>query len=489
MADVTAQHSEYSTKEPQWRLVGDAAAGEAAVKAGKESYLPRPNPGDKSADAGKRYEQYLARAVFYNATGRTLRTMVGMAFHRDPEVKLATDLDYAREDINGSGVTLNQQAQAALAGVLKSARAGLLTDFPRVANPQLTSKLDQVKGGIRPTIALYDAASITNWRTGKVGGQTVLTMVVLREKHEESDGFGMKSEIQYRVLQLVGGIYSQQIWRKKDGAQVQGESAWKVAEEFTPLNGAGRPLNYIPFQFIGAQNNDTTVDDAPLYDIATLNMAHYRNSADYEESVFFCGQPQFYMAGLTTEWVTMLKADGIYVGSRSILPLPVGGTMGLLQAAPNTLAQGAMENKEKQMAALGARLLIASLQVKTATQQDSEDSTSQSVLSLACGNVASAYKQALTWFGEFAASAGEVDFTISTDFGMRAIDAAELSTLLQLVQAGKLPEADLWSRLRAVGLIAADKDDEAIREEIESQTPPGTGDVDGGAGGTDPQGE
>ncbi len=46
----------------------------------------------------------------------------------------------------------------------------------------------------------------------------------------------------------------------------------------------------IPFTFVGAQNNDPTIDDSPLAALVEINHGHYRNSADYEDSVWFCGR-------------------------------------------------------------------------------------------------------------------------------------------------------------------------------------------------------
>lgn len=469
--NVTAKHRDYAANRDLWDLVRDAAAGEKAVKDAREKYLPRPNPADKSVQAEERFKQYLTRAVYYNATGRTLRTMVGIAFHREPTIKMPTALEECRDNINGAGLTLLQQAQATLGEVLRTGRAGLLADFPKVDDPQRTSLAAQRAQGLQPTLTLYHASAIINWRTTMRGGKVVLSLVVLEETRDIADGFATKSQTQYRVLRLDdAGLYQVEIWRKDEDA-TKPEDQWVLAETNLPLDGTGRRLTEIPFQFVGAQDNDYTVDESPLYDIATLNMAHYRNSADYEESVFFCGQPQYWIAGLTEEWRDHLEKTGVYVGSRTILPLPVNGSAGILQADPNTLAKEAMEGKEKQMAALGARLLFATSQIKTATQQESEDTTTHSVLSLACENVASAYTKGLQWMAMFANAGGEVEFKIPTDFAALTMDPTELTALLQLAQAGKLPDTDLWDRLRKCGLIAADKDDEAIREELDAQAP------------------
>jgi hypothetical protein len=62
-----------------------------------------------------------------------------------------------------------------------------------------------------------------------------------------------------------------------------------------PKRGDGEAWNYIPFTFVGSVNNDETPDLPPLYDLAVLNVAHYRNSADYEESCYMVGQPTPYL--------------------------------------------------------------------------------------------------------------------------------------------------------------------------------------------------
>ena len=83
-------------------------------------------------------------------------------------------------------------------------------------------------------------------------------------------------------------------------------------------------MKEIPFTFVGAQNNDPSIDESPLYDIAMINLGHYRNSADYEESVFWCGQAQPWISGLDEQWRDWMEKNGVYVGSRAPMMLPVG---------------------------------------------------------------------------------------------------------------------------------------------------------------------
>jgi hypothetical protein len=480
-SDVTFQHAHYIKCLPQWELVEDAANGEYAVKAKKEKYLLKPNKTDTSAENQARYEQYTARAVYYNATGRTLAGLAGLAFGRWPEMQMPAALDAWKMDVTGAGVPLVQHAQTTLSEVMKTGRGGILVDYPQTDGS--VSVRDQQLGGIQPTMTFYPAAAITNWRTEKRGSKVMLSMVVLQEMHQvvDAEGFGTKSEEQYRVLRLdAAGSYMVEIWRKQQNAR--GELEWMMFGQPTmPTQGNGQRWTEIPFQFVGAKRNDWSIDPAPMYDIAVLNIAHYRNSADYEDSCYFAGQPQFFMAGLDEAWVKMLKEMGIYVGSRQILPLPMGGTAGILQAEPNSMPKEAMDQKERQMAALGARLLTrgsGDASVKTKAEVDSDDATAHSVLSLACDNVSMAYTQAIKWAANFAKAEGEVEFSISTEFGAVKLDAQTMVAMMQAVQQGQMPLSDFWTKLREAGFIDSQKTDEEILEEIRTQTPPTDGALD-----------
>lgn len=478
--DVTTEHADYKDARDKWCLCEDAAAGEHAVKDAKEKYLPRPNPEDKGLANSERYKSYVLRAVYYNATGRTLQGLLGLAFAEPPAVELPPAIAYVEEDLSGGGLPLLQHAQATLAELLKTARCGLLVDYPPTEGA--VSVADQASGNVRPTVSFYEATAIVNWRTVQRKGKTVLSMVVLRECYEQVDAFATVSKTQYRVLRLEPN-YLVEIWQERKRADAN-VLEWQMVQLYSPTQGNGQPWDEIPFTFIGAQNNDWTVDAAPLYDIATLNIAHYRNSADYEDSVFMCGQPQYWIAGLDVEWRDHMEKNGLYIGARSPMLLPVNGSMGIAQAAPNTLAKEAMGAKEFQMAALGARLIQQVTSNKTATQVNSEDAIAHSVLGLACTNVNAAYTRALGWFANFAHAEGNAALAIPTDFSSYSLDAQTLLALMQAVQAGTMPLTDFWARLRAAGLIEATKTDEMIQEEIDSQAPlGGTGPNPADAGG------
>ena len=461
---VDYQHSSYKTALPLWTAVVDVCAGEARVKSKKEVYLPKPNPDDLSESNKKRYEQYLKRAVFYNVTRRTLTGLIGAATKDEPELDLPSQLAYMASDINGQGVGIAQQAHSVLSAVVQKGRHGLLVDYPQV---EQVSVADAERMAIRPTIIEYDAENIVNWRCERIGGAVMLTLVVLAEMREKTDpdGFGASSEVIYRVLRLVAGAYQQEVWTKID------KGDWIMESASTPRQANGSTWNVIPFTFVGSVNNDPDIDPSPLYDLASLNLAHYRNSADYEDSVFFTGQVQPWIAGLSEEWRDHLESEGIYIGSRSPILLPDGGSFGFAQAAPNTLCGEAMDKKEAQMAALGARLLESGGAVKTATEAQGEMESEYSVLSMCAMNVNKAYEKCLEWAGMFVSVSGQAVFKLATDYVESKLDPQMIAALVQLWQTGKYPTTDFWSQLRQYNLIPADKDDEAIQDDLDTEVP------------------
>ena len=455
MPEVDHQHPLYEELKPSWDQVNDCIKGERQVKKKKDIYLPKPNPSDVSAENETRYKQYLTRAVFYNVTARTLSGLVGQVFSKDPVLEVPPLLDSIIEDSDGSGVSLVQQSKCVLGHVLANGRAGLFVDYPTVEG--VATRQDQLDGSIRPNILHYDAPSIINWRSERVGAKNRLTLIVLSETYVDSDD-GFKEEIveQFRVLRLVEGIYQVQIYRR---STAQGSGAYGLVEEFTPTSAQGVVLTEIPFQFIGWENNDEEPDLPPLYDLSVLNLAHYRNSADYEEASYIVGQPTPFMTGLDQSWVDDVLQGQIHLGSRAAVPLPEGGSMGLIQASANSMPKEAMDTKERQMVALGAKLVEQRNVQRTATEAGLENASETSVLASAANNTAEAFRKALKWCMQFIGTDGEIEFDLHTDFNIYKLDPQQQQALLSLWQNDVLTWDELRDNLKKASIAELPNDE------------------------------
>lgn len=446
--NVDFTRPEYKTAAPQWELVRSVCRGGDDIK----SYLPELEEQDGKRKK-KRNKDYQDRAVFYPITGNTRNGMIGMAFKKDPLVAVVEKLSCLKDDADGAGSSIYQLAQSSLESVLEVGRHGIYVDY------NSDSKL--------PYIFQYRAEDIINWRTDRINGRTMLTLVVLRETVEEEDGFGFKDVLQYRVLAIEEGKFICRVYRKPSGSSV-----FEIDSEYIPERAGNGVWDEIPFTFIGAQNNDHTIDEAPLLGLAKINLGHYRNSADYEDSVFFCGQIQPYLGGLETEWRDYLEKKGVMVGSRSPIMLPKEGFFGYAQAQPNMLAKEAMDSKRDYMVALGAQLVSADSKVKTVIQSVGEQNAQTSILSICCSNVSEALSKALTWCAEYLGlDTKDISFEINKDLVNHIADSAMIREIVVAWQSGATRKSDLVRSLQKYDVINPADDVDVVVDELNNQEP------------------
>lgn len=450
---------------PQYRQIQDCIDGAPAVKKRRTTYLPQPDPTNETEENRQRYEDYLTRAVFYNVTGRTLEGFVGQVFIREPVVNLPNSLDVVQADANGEGVPLNQQAKSATGYVIAKGRAGLFSDYPATSG-EITVE-EQQQGNINPTITLYQPEYIINWRTKTIGSKVYLSLVVLKEEYVcEDDGFETKTAWQYRVLRLNDdNVYTVEIWRSTSDAGF----APIEGGEVIPTDSAGNAFNEIPFTFIGSKNNDSEIDNPPLYDISELNIAHYRNSADYEESSYVVGQPTPYASGLTQQWVDEVMGGQLKMGSLGGVMLPENGEAGLIQAEPNQMPKEGMEHKERQMVALGAKLVEQQSVQRTATEAKMENASETSVLSSIASNVSAAYQKALTWCAQFVGAGDNIEYVLNNDFDTNHMSSQEIAQVISSWVDGAITFEEMRNRLTKAGLATLDLEDAEAKLEEEKQ--------------------
>lgn len=453
---------------PIWDRIKDCLDGEDAVKAQTVKYLPVPDAESGGTAESPRYRNYIMRSVFYGVTARTLLGLLGQVFGRESVIELPNDIQIMLTDAEGTGTGIEQQAKRALGFCLSYGRGGLLADFPTTDGVVTKQQIDD--GVMRPILRLYAPQDIINWRTKKVGAKTLLSLVVLRETLDvEDDGFETKTQTAYRVLRLAeDNSYTMQLYIEDD--QQVDKPLSEYGEVVTPRKADGSTFDQIPFVIFGPENNNADVDSAPLDSLASLNIAHYRNSADYEDAVFIAGQPTPVFSGLSQEWVDKVMKGRVYLGSRAGIMLPKDGQAELLQAQPNMLPKEAMDAKEGQMRALGAKLVEDRSIRRTATEATQDEASETSILSSSTKNVSAAYRSALEWCMDFTPGGRQTfDFELNSDFDLSNMTPAERQQLIAEWQAEAITFSEMRRSLKR-GRIAW-LDDEAAMAEIK-QNPP-----------------
>lgn len=465
--NVSYVRNEVSQMLHKWRLVRDCLEGEQKIKQQTTRYLPQPDPENKTPENKKRYEAYVERASFYPVTSSTMEGLLGQVFDIDPVIELPDSMDYLKTDATGSNVSLSQVAMKSLGEVLAFGRTGLLADYPTM---DTVSRLDVQLGVARPVLVPFDPDEIINWRTVNKGAKTVLTLVVLSEMYvTNDDGFEFETGPQWRELRCdedTGWKYRVRLW-------ISDGNNFIIRREYWPTDASGNALDFIPFTFIGALNNDTAPDQPPLYGIAALNVKHYRNSADYEDSVYMVGQPTPVFAGLKKAWIDEVMKGRAELGSRGGVFLPEGGTFDLAQVQPNTMCKEAMDQKEAQMVALGAQLVQPRNVSRTLGEAKMDKNSQTSILAKCAKNTSAGITQAIGWCALFDADVravpdpNEVYIQLSTTFAISKMSPQEQAQIIADWQGGALTWNEMRAQLRMAGI--ATEDDDAAKTTIAAE--------------------
>ena len=448
---IDFQRSEYSEAWPSWQRIRDITERKNLTQ-----YLRTIRRGNGQADE-LRNETYQANAIFYAIAGYTYRGMVGTMFRKDPVFDPDPRLEYLTDNADGSGNNIYQLAQATAGDVVRYGRAGLWVDFPPTDGELSRAEL----GTAFATIQRFEAKDIINWRTTTTGSVTRLSLVVIRTAEERDLGYEVELVDVMRELALdEAGQYFTRKWQKIG-------SEWVPGEAIYPRNAAGQPLSQIPFTFVGSENNDASVDPAPMLDLVEINIGHYRNSADYEDAVYYAGQTQPWMSGMDEAWLEQANASGFYIGSRLLMPVPAGQTFAFATPDPNPLVRQAMLDKVDQMIGLGARFIQAGGAAKTATEAEGDSMVQHSVLSLIAANVSEAYSLAIQWVAEF--MGGEPSrLILEQDFSDLSTSPQMIASWIQSYLQGAIPFSEYAAWMRKRGLFDAEKTDEELQQELES---------------------
>lgn len=429
---VNAKHPEYSKNLTKWQLMRNALEGEVA----KEKYVSK-----LSDQEAEEYSAYVGRAEFYNATARTQVALTGLLFAKPPKVELPEALKSIGENISLDDDTLEALAKNIANECLSVGRCGVLVDLPSVEKAEY-SKLEAERLNLRAYATLYKAENIINWKTTKINGSNVTSLVVLAETYAEptQDEFVDKIKTRYRVLDLHEGYYRQRVFSETKAGN------FEVVSEIYP-SANERKLEYLPFTFFNVNDLKTAVEKPPLLDLAKVNISHFRSEVDLEHGTHFTALPTPYVTGYQGESSEKLK-----IGSTAVWvindPSAKVGFLEFSGAGLSTL-ENRIAAKEKRMSILGARLLLDEKKTAEATETlQMRKSGENAVLT----NVASTISEGIVSFLKdiafFENIAGEnLIYEINTDYNLTMIEPQLLAQIIAGIQSGDIPNEVLYDAL------------------------------------------
>lgn len=445
---VSSRHPKYNRLINSWSVVRDV------VNSDVKKYIPDIDPSDR-----QRSKLYRDNAHFTNFTGRTKSGLVGSIFRKEPHISLVKEIQYLEDDCTGYGETLQKFCQEVTGEVTMLGRYGILTDFPKVEEGLTAYDIERLD--IKARFSKYPTESIINWNEQRINGKYQLSLVVLLEVSDalDDDGFTWKEQKQYRVLRLINGVYVQELYNEDE----------ELIDSYIPTDASGKTWEYIPFEFIGSEDNDADTDPLPLYDLAMLNIGHLKNSADYEESVFVCGQPMLTISSdLSAQEWEAANPGGIKIGSRKGLQLGPGGNARFLQASPNVMADEAMRRKEQQAIMIGAKLITPTVSNETAEAARMRYSGETSILTVIAHNIEDAIVKSIWHALRFTTASWDsyenedIILTLNDQFFDVMLDANTIMAQIQLAEKGIIAVTDVRTLLRKHGHIEENRTDKDI---------------------------
>ena len=425
-------HPDVHYWEDNWQMLRDTVMGEREMKDNARRYLPQPS-GMEDDD----YVFFLDNATYFNMTSRTLGALVGTIFRRNPMMnEIPARLKNRMKKISKKKQSFRTFSRRACREVIQMGRFGVLVDMP--------------SGGGDAFLVGYKAEAMLDWRTDVIEGREELTSMVLMEIAEQDDrnpGTPRQFDPVYRVLRLVPSVATARGWQYEQhiytvpGSSGQINLEAEPDEVIVPLN-RGKPLDFIPFKVLGPDTNDIEVEKSPLYDIAAMNVSHYRSYGQLEHGRFYTGLPIY--------WVSVNDAgeSGEYrIGPSMVWEITSGQKAGLLEFNGQGLKflETAIANKEAHIATLGGRLVgVTTASVSESDNQVAMKDRNEHAMLLA---VAMAMDEGFTeiiqwwaaWMDTPEGQVQNISIEFNKDFILKEVAAREFRAMHMMYTDGLIP--------------------------------------------------
>ena len=473
---VDTQKLQYREYLPTWEKCRDLAEGQEAVYRKEQLYLPK-----LSGQSPAEYRAYMHRALFYNATQRTIDAMSGMLFRKLPQISIPKELEDYIRNIDLQGTSLDNFVEKVASEVLTVGRVGLLVDHTRsdeMPEGQQRTQAEADAENLRPFVVRYAAEDIINWGCTTKNDLSSLSLVVLRETSEViAEDYETVVETRYRVLKLdENGYYVQQI-HVESGSDA---GSFILLEEIAPTINGSR-ISEIPFVFLSKGGLGPDIKRPPVLDIVNINLSHYKTTADVEHAAHYTALPTPVVKGHTLE-----DGERLRIGSAEAWVFnEADADAYYLEYSGQGLEalERRLEKKENQMAALGARMLVNEKKAAESAEthkikRQGEDSALLEVANTISNGVTIALATLAEWLN---VASADISYQLNTDYTPQAMDPQTLIALLQTWQTGGIAFSDFVRQLQKGEIIAPSRTPESIQEELELEGPTlNSGDQEGG---------
>lgn len=399
--------------QADWAVIDALLGGTPAMRAAKTKYLPQ-QPRESDDD----FKYRLSTSTLFPAFERTLAVMAGKPFSKEITVSdnVPEQVQTLLPSIDDKGTSLHTFAFRAFREMVSHGFGGILVDHTKT-DGQAKTVADAKRMGARPYWVHYKHGQILGARFKQgVAGLELILLRLLETVEEESGDYGTEDVQQVRVLRPG----SWEVHRKS------GEG-WAVHESGTTT------LQQIPFVFLLANPIGPMESRPPLKDLAYLNVKHWQQQSDQDESARFCRKRLLVFTGLTSQ-------DEITVASDMAVRLPKDADAKIVEGSAESINVGRSELDalEQQMIQTGAELLVAKPGQRTATEASNDAEANKSSLQSLVEDFEDAIDRCLQFTADWISAGEGGAVSLFKDFGAATLTDASAQLVFQMVGAGWL---------------------------------------------------
>jgi hypothetical protein len=431
-----------------WDIIEALLGGTPAMRAARQTYLPRWPAEEATAHAAR-----IDTATLFPAFERTVAVMSGKPFSKALTLSEDTPEDIRTwcEDVDMQGVNLHTfAAELMQATAMSYGFGGFLVDTPRAtptsgaARPP--TQAEQRSANVRPYFVRVKPRDILGWRVGKIGGVLALTQLRIRECEEVPDGdFGTKTVVRVRVLEPGRFRIYEQVSKSARGA-------WSQVDSGTT------GINVIPFVPIYGRRTGFMRGAPPLRNLAYLNVKHWQSQSDQDTIVHFARIPILFGKGFDAD-------QTIVVGSTSAITTESEqGDLKYVEHTGKAIEAGekSLDKLEGQMIQSGAELLVGTPGSggRTATEDENDAEGNRSDLQ----RIVEMFEDSLDLGLYYMALLTSRDFggkvTLFKDYVARTLSEATAQLVLAMQQGGLIQRTTAVREQQRRGVLSPDLDPE-----------------------------
>jgi len=412
---------------------------------------------------------YYSHTIFPSLTSYTINGFMSLITEHEPVIEIPDQLSYFYEnadELDTEDKTFNKSLQNQIqVEVLKTGRCPIMLD------PQTTK---YTEGQPKPSFIVYDATSVINWISSndeEDRGKLLEVMIlenIANPKYNLLSDPSERTIKKYLHLKLIAGVYTVDTYIQNDDQDGYDKTSIKPSI-------LGKYLDYIPFLFIGSEDNTPAVDISPLSGISVSQVKYGELEALLSHAEHHSGAPTFIISGVTKEDMPTVTGAGV------ALALPDYTSRAYYTETDTSFMTSIRERQSEYLAQAqdqGANLLGSSKNTSESGEalrlrQAASTATLKSIIGNVGEGIEKLLKMSADWMG---LSTSEVKYTPNQEFSTFALTANEQIALVQSWQSGAIAHSTLLENFRKAGMLkpgeTVEQEQEKLKEDGEKYVAP-----------------